>query len=1161
MAGKLKKLGIGLMALLAAVAVAYYLFIWDSPIPDFDRKVLVFSKTSGYRHDSIAAGVEAVTKLGREQEFNVVASEDASLFNQEELANYQAVIFLNTTGDVLGAEQQEAFQRYIQAGGGFVGIHSAADTEWEDNAWPWYTRLVGAAFLSHPSDPSNVQQATLRVQDRAHSSTALLDDTWQRADEWYDYQRLNPAVNVLMTVDESSYQGAVMGDEHPIAWYHDYDGGRSFYTGLGHTEESYSEKAFLQHLVGGITYAMGDGAGLDYHKAMPESWRLKRVILDSGMDEPMAMLFEPKGELYYIQRKGQLMYFDASQGKSVELAKVDVYHQGENGLIGATFDPDYASNQKLYLFHTLQKGDKVAHTLSRYTFANQKLDLASGEVLLEIPIDDGPVSHTGGNLQFDKHGNLWISVGDNTIPHESDGYSPHDDRPGRQRFDAARGAGNTQDLRGKILRIKPLVEGGYAIPEDNLFADSAEGRPEIFVMGLRNPFRMYVDPKTDALYWGEVGPDARDYSDQRGPWGYDEFNRTEAAGNFGWPFVIGNNEPYYYYDFEAGKNGERIDPQAPENRSANNTGARVLPPAQPAWMYYPYIVSEKYIELGEGGRSAMTGAIYHYDDYPDNPLKLPHYYQGKLFIYDWVRRWVKAVTVEEDGSISKIEPFLEEGLFSAPIDFKFAPDGSIYMLEYGSSWFSQNEDAYLTRIEYYGAENPPPIAVASVDKPAGAVPLTVKLSAEGSFDRNGPVEELSFAWDLMKSGKPVQRIADTADAEFSMQQASEYQIQLTVTDAEHAADSASVLVLAGNEPPAIDIDLAGGNSTFYWDNTTLDYQVMVKDLEDGASDDGSIPAVDVTVTFAYIPQGYDVAQAAIGHQEAAGSAAEGMALMKDSDCFACHAQDKSSVGPSFTAIAQRYADDKTALEKLAAKVLNGGGGVWGQHAMAPHPQHDENEARAMIAAIIQPNQRGATGGGLPLDGKITFDQHEANAQVDEMLGEFNSGTYILQVSYTDKGGEGAKPLSMNESRIYRHPRLKMEAATTINNAIAFPIPGQETKILIFKPATELTERAWASFEKIDLTGIDKVRVGVATSKLITGGGELGLRLDSPDGTLLGKQTIEVTNLAMPTDTDFYDFDVQDVAGQQNIYLVSEALHDEKNSRPDYIVAVIEFIRE
>lgn len=213
-------------------------------------RVLVFSKTGGFRHQSIPDGIRAIRQLGEEAGFEVEATEDAGSFNDEGLGRFDAVLFLSTTGDVLDDEQQAALERFIRAGGGFVGVHAAADTEYD---WPWYGELVGARFVRHPA----IQEATLRIEDDDHAATRHLEPTWTRTDEWYDFRDIQPQLNLLLTIDETSYEGASTGDPHPMSWDRLFDGGRSFYTALGHTAESYTEPLFLQHLLGGIEYATG----------------------------------------------------------------------------------------------------------------------------------------------------------------------------------------------------------------------------------------------------------------------------------------------------------------------------------------------------------------------------------------------------------------------------------------------------------------------------------------------------------------------------------------------------------------------------------------------------------------------------------------------------------------------------------------------------------------------------------------------------------------------------------------------------------------------------------------------------------------------------------------------------------------------------------------
>ena len=227
---------------------------------DEESHLLIFSKTAGFRHESIDVAVPALTKYAEDRGVSVHATEDASLFKDDSLARFDAVVFVSTTGPLFTDEQQAAFERFIRNGGGFAGIHGSSDTQGPDDddgpndSWQWYGNLIGAYFHSHPEQ----QEARLIVTESGHLSTNMLDAEWIKFDEWYNFWELPDHVNVLLELDTESYQGSKHSGEHPIAWYHEFDGGRSFYTGLGHTDESCTENdQFMQHVWGGIQYAMG----------------------------------------------------------------------------------------------------------------------------------------------------------------------------------------------------------------------------------------------------------------------------------------------------------------------------------------------------------------------------------------------------------------------------------------------------------------------------------------------------------------------------------------------------------------------------------------------------------------------------------------------------------------------------------------------------------------------------------------------------------------------------------------------------------------------------------------------------------------------------------------------------------------------------------------
>jgi cytochrome c len=655
-----------------------------------EKRILAFSKTDGYRHESIPDAHQALRDVAASIGATIDSTEDASMFADDVLAEYDLVIFASTSEDVLNPEQQLAFQRYIRDGGAFVGIHSASDTEYD---WPWYAGLVGGYFDGHPSDPG-VRSGLLVVEDAYHPSTNHLRFQWTRDDEWYDIRERNPNVNVLISVVDSTYKESWDEDRHPLSWYHVYDGGRAFYTALGHTSESYQEAAFVRHLRGGIEWALGLKNRLP--EPPPES-SFRREILADSLNEPMELEVLPDGRIAFIQRPGQFMLFDRRTNELSEAGRFGVSLEGEDGLLGFAVDPEFPDSPWMYFYYA--PADSSVNRLSRLTFENDLLIPASETVLLEVPVVRG-CCHSGASIEFDANGNLYLSTGDDTDPFESDGFSPLDERPGKEVFNAQRSAANTNDLRGKILRITPQSDGTYAIPEDNL-ADryGIEARPEIYTMGHRNPFRISIDARNGFLYWGDVGPDAESDT-ERGPRGYDEIGQARESGNYGWPYTIADNEPYRSIDFESGQLGEWFDVSAPENASRLNTGAVNLPAAQPAMIWYPYGDSPDFPMLGQGGRTSMAGPVFYREDFDDVDGRFPSFFDGKLFIYDWMRHWIKVVTMGHKGDLLRIEDFMPSIRLNRPTDMVFGPDGALYLLEYGTKWKEQNAEARLSRIEY-----------------------------------------------------------------------------------------------------------------------------------------------------------------------------------------------------------------------------------------------------------------------------------------------------------------------------------------------------------------------------------------------------------------------------------------------------------------------------
>lgn len=232
------------------VVFSLLLFVFAAAAAKKKPRVLLFYKTAGFYHKSIETALPALYKLGRENGIDVDSTKDSELFTAANLKRYNAIVFLSTTGKLFNNRQKNALKDYVNGGGGIAGIHAATDAEY---GWPWYNRMMGAWFLSHPKQ----QDATLHIIDKSHLSTEPLPEKWTRYDEWYDFKEINKDIKTLITIDERTYEGGKNGDFHPVAWYHNFEGGRVFYTALGHTDASFSDPLFLKHVLGGIQYAIG----------------------------------------------------------------------------------------------------------------------------------------------------------------------------------------------------------------------------------------------------------------------------------------------------------------------------------------------------------------------------------------------------------------------------------------------------------------------------------------------------------------------------------------------------------------------------------------------------------------------------------------------------------------------------------------------------------------------------------------------------------------------------------------------------------------------------------------------------------------------------------------------------------------------------------------
>jgi cytochrome c len=818
----------------------------------------------------------------------------------------------------------------------------------------------------------------------------------------------------------------------------------------------------------------------------PEDNRFIPVTLttEGALDEPMMFQVLDDGTVFIIERKGALKKFDPATSNVTVIATIPVFTGNEQGLIGIAVDPNFASNHWIYLQYAPQ--DKSVFRLERFELVNDQLVDGSGKVLLEFPVDRENTSHTGGGTAWDKDGNLFLTVGNNT----GNGLlAQTDERPGRENFDDQRGASNTNDLRGKILRIHPEPDGTYTIPDGNLFPPgTARTRPEIYTMGHRNVWRVSVDSKTGWIYWGEIGPD-QDRDTETGPRGYDEQNQAKGPGFFGWPYFIADNVPIPKYDYVNGRVGATLDPARPVNDSPNNTGLRELPPAQPAMIYYPYAASEEFPLVGSSSRCAIGGPVYHRSDFPNAERPFPSYYENKWLIADYSRFWIMAVTLDEQGNYKSMERFAPDYHPVQPLDTKFGPDGDFYVLEYGSNPSRSAVESKLVRIEY-NAGNRKPFVVASVAQPGGTIPFTTRLSAAGSKDYDN--DELTYDWEVV-SGDGASAMYSGFEAEVTFEKPGVYTATLTVTDPDGASGKASVQVIAGNSPPVIDFEYTG-NKTFFFDNAKVAYRVAVTDAEDGSLTSGDIPAAAVAVSADYVSTGLRLTPALLRHDalDSATRFVVAQALINNSDCKTCHTRDVKTVGPSFRQIAERYPATQRTIDTLAKRIIRGSHGVWGtDNNMPAHPSISTNDARTIANYILTVNEPKPT--TLPVKGTFTL-----RVPADDN----GKGTYVIRAAYTDRGADSLPRLTTDSILFLRSPKLNpLEAEKIEGGALRDQL--DEYVFLTAKP------NSFIAFEDIDMTGITRISFRPNWHLYdIYPGGTIEIRIGSQDGELLGTAKLE-----------------------------------------------------
>ncbi|MEU9740645.1 ThuA domain-containing protein [Micromonospora chersina] len=852
-------------------------------------KVLVFTRSASGNNAATAAGVQAVQKLGQERRFTVEVTNDPRKFDQPHLKQFRAVVFLNTAGDVLDDAQQAAFEAYYRDGGGFVGVHSAIEAEPD---WSFLTNVLGTRATGAPTAAS---RATVTVADRVHPASETLPQRWSTTDRWYNFAaNVRGVSHVLATVDEKTYAGGSMGFDHPVTWCKDYQGGRSFYTGLGATPESYDSADLRAHLGGAIQWAAGVTDG-DCGATVLANYQMTVVGAQPNVNEPIGFDVLPDGRVLQTDRRGGVRLHNPETNQTTVLAQIPVYTNSEDGMYGPAVDRDFATNRWVYLYYAppLNTPTGSAPTtstdpnawdvwkgyfqLSRFKFVDGEtpsLDLSTEQKILQVPVDRGACCHVAGDIAFDSNNNLWLVTGDDTPAGGggSGGFSPHNDSVSATGVyqapyvDARRSSANTNDLRGKILRITVGADGSYTVPAGNLFpAGTDKTRPEIYAMGFRNPFRITLD-KNDVAYITDYSPDSSVAQVGRGPAGTGRMMVVDKPANYGWPMCVQPNLPYIEMNWTTTPISPvaPFDCAAPKNTSRHNTGLTDLPRVEKSELWYsfqaPTPCPESYLstptqtcpvlfpELGTGGVGPHGAAKYDFDPELRSETKFPEYYDGAIFFGEFTRDTLKEIRLDDQGEILKINNVLNCGqapttpakpfLCDNPMDMRWGADGNFYLLTYGDGFFNVNPDAAMLKFSYVKGLRAP-IAVLNATPTNGRAPLTVAFSSDGSKDPD-PADSISFAWDFDGNGT-----TDSIDPNpsFTYTTNGVYTARLTVTDSSGKTASANTTITVGNTAPTVTVTTPLEGGFFSWGDD-IPWTVTVTDPEDGPVD-----CAKVEVTF------------------------------------------------------------------------------------------------------------------------------------------------------------------------------------------------------------------------------------------------------------------------------------------------------------------------
>lgn len=831
----------------------------------------------------------------------------------------------------------------------------------------------------------------------------------------------------------------------------------------------------------------------------PDLNRFEIEVVVDELNQPMSMDILKDGRILIAEKEGAIKLYNPEDHSIKEIGKIEVNsrfsvpyttsggpHDADDGMHGIVADPDFEKNGFIYFYYSPATAEPKSE-IARYRWDGDKIDLSSKNVYLEWETQRNRCCHWGGGMVFDKDRNLLIAVGDNS------GFNIK-----MEDGDSRRTSGNTNDLRGSILRIKPDPNGGFSIPKGNLFEEGIEGtRPEIYIMGVRNPWRLSMDSKTGWIYWGEVGPSL------------DEFNRAKQAGNYGWPFFIGNNEKHLNLETP-------YDTNHIVNDSPFNTGIKELPtPPVPALAWYDRDPSTAFPIPGSGSLSAVGGPVYRVKDFKKAKRAFPPYYDGKWFITDYVRGWILVMELDENGNYVSLEEFMPEGTFKGINDMDFGKDGDLYVLQYGhESYKPWSKEAKLIRIKYNNG-NRPPRAKASTKGVPGTLPQDIELSAAGTIDYDNNIK--NYRWSIFPEEGTTWK-SQGENAVVNIQKPGVYRAILEVTDAENATDTDTVEIIAGNQPPAIHVDFQGSNQSIYFPGDRIPYTVTITDLEDG-----EIDHTRVKVWADFLPDNHNLnafidtltaettsfsAKALIGRQ-----------LMQKNNCFLCHTMDRMAAGPPYSEVRKRYMNLDTVYQYLSRKIISGSIGVWGQVEMPAHPTISREEAECIIEYILDVFDEDRLKRSLPLSGKIVVPPAD------------NPGYLIFKAAYEDKGYQGLPSIKSVKTSVLNNHRIYMADIDTVVGMRNY-IPHFKQKLTLIPNS----QQASVGLYNLDLSGVKKIGVElIGQNKDAHADWKISVKIGSQENkVVLASQNLPI--LANGPEKDIKVIEIDPVKGKKDLFI-------------------------